>query len=389
MNAVRWPSVLMSQVTFLVWLKILRPVMTDRQLLWWLGLGLTSPFFGMSSLIATPDIPLLFFWSLSLWAMLRAIDTGSARWYAVLGCFLGLGFCSKYMIVLFVPSALLWLVFSRRLQEVHWRWLPLTVLSGFVFSLPVLWWNFQNDFISFRFQLFHGLGGQSWNPDWTLEYFFSQVGILFPTTLYLALRRWPEREADYLPYFAWFPLLFFLGSSTQAHVEANWPIMAHPAVIALAVLNARKETLLKFTFVFWLLSAVLASSELVFRWVPLSITDKIHEHAYYDDLVDVASRFEPIYGSRNQMAAQLTYKLKKDVHKLRSKEPHDFYDYFNGSIPTADRIHVILHKGRSLNGFHTDGYKVKSKAPVKDRYELYELQRLPRETKESQGPAGP
>ena len=277
-HAVRWPAVLLGHATFLIWLKILRPIMSERQLFWWLCLSLTSPFFGMGSLIATPDIPMMFFWSLSLLAMLKAMETGDPRWYGALGCFLGLGFCSKYVIVLFVPAALIWLVFSRRLKAVHWRWLPLTLAAGFLFSLPVLYWNYQNDFVSFRYQLTHGLAGGSWNPDWTLEYFFSQIGIIFPTILYLALRRWPSREADYLTYFGWFPLLFFLWSSTQAHVEANWATMAHPAIFALAVLNARKETLLKFTFGFWLFSVIVASSELVFNWLPLPKKDKIHEH---------------------------------------------------------------------------------------------------------------
>jgi 4-amino-4-deoxy-L-arabinose transferase-like glycosyltransferase len=376
-HTVRWPAVLLSHGTFLIWLKILRPVMSERQLFWWLCLSLTSPFFGMGSLIATPDIPLMFFWSLSLLAMLKAMETGDPRWYGAFGCFLGLGFCSKYQIVLFIPAALLWLVFSRRLKSVHWRWLPLTLAAGFLFSLPVLYWNYQNDFVSFRFQLTHGLAGGSWNPDWTLEYIFSQIGIIFPTILYLALRRWPSRETDYLPYFGWFPILFFLWSSTQAHVEANWPTMAHAPIIALAVLNARKETLLKFTFGFWLVSVIVASSELVFNWLPLPRKEKLHEHAEYDDLVDVASRNHPVYGSRNQMAAQLTYKLKKNIYKLRSKKLNSFYDYREDSIPKEDRFYVLLHKNKSLSGFHTSGYTVVSKTPIEDRFIIYELQKSP------------
>ncbi len=379
-HAVRWPAVLLGHATFLIWLKILRPIMSERQLFWWLCLSLTSPFFGMGSLIATPDIPMMFFWSLSLLAMLKAMETGDPRWYGALGCFLGLGFCSKYVIVLFVPAALIWLVFSRRLKAVHWRWLPLTLAAGFLFSLPVLYWNYQNDFVSFRYQLTHGLAGGSWNPDWTLEYFFSQIGIIFPTILYLALRRWPSREADYLTYFGWFPLLFFLWSSTQAHVEANWATMAHPAIFALAVLNSRKETLLKFTFGFWLVSVIVASSELVFNWLPLPGIDKIHEHAEYNDLVDVASKLHPIYASRNQMAAQLTYKLKKDIYKLRFKKPHDFYDYREESLPKGDQFYLLLHKKRSISAFHMPGYTVVSKTPVTDKILLYEMRKSPKET---------
>jgi len=376
-HAARWPAVILGHLTFLVWLKILEPILDDRQRLWWLCLALVSPFIGVGSLIVTPDIPLLFFWALSLLALLRATETGNPAWYAVLGCFLGLGFCSKYPIVLFVPTALLWLVFGRRMAAIRWACVPLTVAAGLVFSFPVLYWNYQNEFVSFRFQLTHGLGAESWNPQWTIEYVLSQIGIVFPTILYLALRAWPPRKADFLVYFAWFPVLFFLWSSTQAHVEANWPSVAYAPFIALAVINARKETLLKWTLGIWIFTIAIAASDLAFDWLPIPKKEKLHEHARYDAFVPLAEADAPLYVESHQMAAQLSYKSGRDVYKLRGLRRVDFFDFLDGSQPGAESIRLLMSSKRKFPvELLESGYGIVSGRPVAGgKFVLFELKK--------------
>jgi 4-amino-4-deoxy-L-arabinose transferase-like glycosyltransferase len=372
-HAVRWPAVLLGHLTFLVWLKILEPILNGRQRLWWVSLALVSPFIGVGSLIVTPDIPLLFFWALSLLALLRGLETGRARWYAALGCFLGLGFCSKYPIVLFVPAAFLWLAFGRRLARIRWVCVLLTIALGLIFSFPVLYWNYQHDFVSFRFQLAHGLGGEVWEPQWTIEYLLSQIGIIFPTILYLALRTWPRREADFLEYFAWFPMLFFLWSSTRGHVEANWPSVAYAPFIALAVINARKETLLKWTLAIWLFAIVIAASDLAFHWLPIP---KLHEYAQYDPFVPIAMSHTPLYVDSHQMAAELSYKTGRDIYKLRGLRRKDFFDFLDGSRPRAETIFLLLGSRRFPMELLESGYGIISARPVAgSEFVLFELRK--------------
>src|SRR5438128_864494 len=65
-QAIRIPAVILAHCTLLVWYKILRPHLNDEQMKFWLVFVLLSPFLGAGSLIVTPDLPLVFFWSLAL-----------------------------------------------------------------------------------------------------------------------------------------------------------------------------------------------------------------------------------------------------------------------------------------------------------------------------------
>ena len=58
---------------------------------------------GVGSIIMTPDSPLLFFWTATLWAMIRLIRSGRGGWWLVAGIAAGLALASKY------TGAFLWL----------------------------------------------------------------------------------------------------------------------------------------------------------------------------------------------------------------------------------------------------------------------------------------
>jgi 4-amino-4-deoxy-L-arabinose transferase-like glycosyltransferase len=55
---------------------------------------------GVGTVIVTPDSPLLFFWTATLWAMVRLIDSGAGRWWLVAGVCGGLALDSKYTALL-------------------------------------------------------------------------------------------------------------------------------------------------------------------------------------------------------------------------------------------------------------------------------------------------
>jgi 4-amino-4-deoxy-L-arabinose transferase-like glycosyltransferase len=87
---------------------------------------------------------------------------------------MGLGFSSKYMMVLLPLSLLPWLFFSPGLLQKtvrHFHWIVLGALIG---ALPVWLWNLQNDMASLRFQAEHGLG-RRWKPSWTIHYIGAQI----------------------------------------------------------------------------------------------------------------------------------------------------------------------------------------------------------------------
>lgn len=390
-NGARLPGVWLGHATLLVWFRILKPYLSDKQAWFWLLFVVASPFLGVGSLIITPDVPLLFFWSLSLLILLQLLERPKASFYAAFGAALGLGFCSKYMIVLFVPTALLWLGFSGQWRKVRWLFVPLTILSGLLFCAPVLIWNAQNEWASFAFQLNHGLHAELFSPKWPLDYLGGQLAILFPTTVFFALR---QGTPSFLSFFGWAPLAFFFYTSFKARVEANWPEMGHPALLSLAVLGAqpskRAQKWLLGTASLWALALVLILSQVFIPWLPVDSKKlKTSEFARFDVVAQAIEDLDaPVYLASYQMAGAVSYKLRRTIPKLQGINRRDFFDFMLEARPTVDRFFVVLPTNyfldRTLPEWLTANTDhppdVRSLRPVDGEFSIYEVIRRAQDT---------
>ncbi len=351
-QASRLPAVFLGHCTLLIWNRLLSPHLSDRARRWWLAFVSLSPFLGIGSLVVTPDLPLVFFWSLGLLAFRHAIDAKTATAYAALGAALGLGFCAKYHMVLFVPSALAWIAVSGGWRELPYRHIPLAVASGLVFCAPVWYWNLTHDWVSFRFQLEHGFKSGAWRAAWPLQYAAGQIALIFPPVLWLATRRREPRELRWLHAFAWLPLLFFLYTSFKARVEANWPIIAYPAILALAFLNDPGRRWIRATMAVWATAILLVLSHLIAPWFPIDAKNlKTSEMSKYDALLPAFDEFQPLFASSYQMAATLSYKRKEMVYKLHGMNRRDFYDFHPMSRPRSGVFYVAVEGGHPLPGW--------------------------------------
>lgn len=113
----------------------------------------TLPFFFGTGFFMTPDAPVVAFWAGALYFLERALIAGRKRAWIGAGACLGLGLLAKYPILLICPAALLFVLLDSRSR----RWLlrpePYMALAiGLVLFAPVILWNYQNDWASFRFQ---------------------------------------------------------------------------------------------------------------------------------------------------------------------------------------------------------------------------------------------
>ncbi|MES2856785.1 MAG: glycosyltransferase family 39 protein [Bdellovibrionota bacterium] len=374
---VRWPAILLGHCTLLVWAKILEPYLDEQKSKLWFYFVLVSPIIGFGSLVVTPDIPLVFFWSLSLLLLLRALETKSLAQYAALGAALGLGFCSKYLIVLFVPITFIWLIASGEWRKVKWSFVPMTVIVGLIFCFPVLYWNYKNEWASFAFQLDHGLQSEKPELTWPIEYVIGQILLLFPPVAYFAFRRTKEKSAQFLLYFGWVPVAFFFYTSFRAHVEANWPIMAYPALLSLAVLNANEKTVRRIA-IFWLVAGLIVASEALFRWVPVDAKYlKTREFSRFDSLITEAVKPETYLGSY-QMAAAISYRTQTNIYKLAGLNRRDFYDFIPEANPQGDRFRFILDIGNAVPSWLTEsnGYEIVSSQQIDESgYRVIEVYR--------------
>ncbi|MDC0709975.1 glycosyltransferase family 39 protein [Stigmatella sp. ncwal1] len=220
----------------------------------------------LSGVWATPDTPLLLFWTLALWALWRE------RWILA-GLALGLALLSKYSAMLLGVAFLATAVRERRLPAGAWG----AALLGALLFLPVVLWNAQLGWVGFAFQLNHGLGGTGGLKSFA-EFLGGQLALGGPVLLPLALVyafRGPREQ--FLPRVAALvPLLFFGFAAVRTRGEANWPAVAY--VTACIGVAGMRPTRAQVSAVAGLAVALAVTSHLLFpvlrfkRDVPLERT---------------------------------------------------------------------------------------------------------------------
>lgn len=191
------------------------------------------PLTMLGTLLITPDVPVLLFWSLSIYLFWQIMERGQVwRWY-LLGLSFGLALLSKYTAVLMLPCFLLYLLLT---PDRRWLRTPhpyLALLLGFFCFLPVLWWNSRNGWISFAFQFRNGLGGEGLSVGNVAEYSAGQMLIVGPLVWLIgwaaAWAAWQRRDRQSLLLVCTSVpvILFFALSSLRKAAGPNWPACAY------------------------------------------------------------------------------------------------------------------------------------------------------------------
>ena len=229
------------------------------------------PLFAAFGIIFTIDSPFIFFWILSLFLFWKAVgfhtnETDKAEYgkkkdhasvlssreditkqslliyWVLLGFSVGIGLLTKYTMALFYPCALIYLLLSKESRKTLLTKGPLLMLfiSVLVFS-PVIVWNAQHDWVTFRHTLgqTHLSEGLNLSPVRFIEFVGSQVGVITPFLIVLiGVSTWKlrkDRRGAFLFSFAVPILGFFLLKSMQGKVQANWAMMGYvTGIIAFA-----------------------------------------------------------------------------------------------------------------------------------------------------------
>ncbi len=209
------------------------------------------PLAAAGLVLATPDAPLLATVSLGVYGVVRAVQSppgsrASLGWWCVSGVALGFAFSSKYTSIL-MPIGVTIAILARKSLRVRLREpgpYAACIIATVIF-LPVLHWNAQHDWVSFGFQVHHGLATPARRdllaPLKRLgDMIGGQAGLVSPILFVLlgiavvrGLRRASSDAAFVLATIAAFTFLFFCYSATRQRVEANWPAPAYIAAIPL------------------------------------------------------------------------------------------------------------------------------------------------------------
>lgn len=183
--------------------------------------------------VMTPDVPVFFFWSISLFVFWQIIRSGQSWLWYILGLLFGLALLSKYTAILMVPCLFLFLAFTDERRWLKTRYPYLAALIGLSCFLPVLYWNSLHDWVSFRFQMSNGLGGEGYALSNVAEYIGGQLLVAGPVTwvlgTYAALVGLFRRDKKTLFLIAaTVPVLVFFGlSSFKKAASPNWPASAY------------------------------------------------------------------------------------------------------------------------------------------------------------------
>jgi len=336
---------LLSSLSLIVWLKCFILVRSEESNLD-LNKGIIifsifynlNPLLGIGGILATPDVPLVLFWSLSYWATLNILINPLKRFYMLLGVFLGLGFCSKYHIVLFPLTTLIALLFTKKIKLIKPKLIILTFIFGLSFSMPVIIWNIQNDFISFKFQLNHGFTSiYDYNPMWTLTYLVGQIFLLNPFIFWSSMQK---NGLTFNKITSWSQWIFFLYSSFKAKVEANWPITSHASI--LLDYDFKNKALFKKSLYYfaglWIIVIILAFTPTLHKKILLLPSSKT-VGLIYSEIKDLS----PIYGPTYQLSSLITLMTGKKVNKLAGLSRYDFYDTLAESRPGVSKFYVLKY----------------------------------------------
>ncbi|PVX51010.1 dolichyl-phosphate-mannose-protein mannosyltransferase [Balneicella halophila] len=212
------------------------------------------PFFQGAALFFSTDSPLLFF---AIWAMYlgwMSITYDKWKYWILFATAMGLGYLSKYAMLFFIPSIILYLFLTDR-KILSNKKLYISLLISFVFFLPVVIWNIKYDFIGFK-HLAHLSGAVEHQPNpisrrlsKLLEYVSGQLAIISPLFLVYYFNAFKKNKLDKKAMYLWLPallsfLMFLITALTKrSGANVNWTMFAYvglPILLAHYIVQAKK-----------------------------------------------------------------------------------------------------------------------------------------------------
>ena len=246
---VRFAGIVAMLVTQLLLADIVRRVTHDARAV---ALALLMPeaalYYGLLMAKVSPDVALIPFATAMLWALVRLHQSGDARWWLAAGFFAGLALLSKFTAIMLLPAVVAFMLvpdWRRRWLSSLYPWGAL-LIALVVFS-PVLIWNTEHDWASFRFQLVRATATHELSLRTLGEYLGLQFGlvgfILLPVVLSgVALTAWRgyrrgNAVAILLSTAVIVPFGYFLWKSLSLRVGDTWPMFLWPAGFAATAIN--------------------------------------------------------------------------------------------------------------------------------------------------------
>ncbi|MBL7036193.1 MAG: glycosyltransferase family 39 protein [SAR324 cluster bacterium] len=203
----------------------------------------SMPYFTLGSIFLHITQPFLLFWIIALFLLIRYHQQPQKSWLLWIGVAAGLGALSKYIMLLFYIGLFLHLLLYRKTRkELLNPWLYTAGIISLAIFIPVLIWNAQHDWISFRWQMAKGTSGADFGEN-TLAFTLGHLLLFSPLWALtgglgiwwlrdrLVLAKSPEAVITVISIF---PLLFFTLMSLKGTIsDPHWANLAYLGIAIL------------------------------------------------------------------------------------------------------------------------------------------------------------
>lgn len=205
-------------------------------------------YYGLLMAKVAPDVAMIPFAVAIMWSLVRLAQSGDGRWWLAAGLFAGLSLLSKFTAIMFAPAVAAFVL----VPDWRWRWLRspypyLAMLIALATFSPVLIWNVQHDWASFRFQGVRATANYGISFRTIGDYVGLQFGlvgfVMLPVVLsglvMTAWRGYRSREpvAILLSTAVLVPFAYFFFKSLTLRVGDTWPMFMWPIGFAAAAVN--------------------------------------------------------------------------------------------------------------------------------------------------------
>src|SRR5882672_9884222 len=341
---VRFGGIVAMLVTQLLLADIVRRVTHDmRAVILAVLLPEAALYYGLLMAKVAPDTAMIPCAVAMLWSLVRLHESGNPRWWLAAGLFAGLAALSKFTAIMLLPAVAAFALvpdWRRRWLLSPWPWLA--ALIAVIVFLPVLIWNAEHDWASFRFQFVRAVATHPLSLRTVGEFIGLQFGLVG---------------------FVLLPVLYFLWKSLTLRVGDTWPMFLWPAGFAATAINL--AMLPREGWPDWIVQSTV-------KWARVAVISGIAfvvgVFFYYVAAPwNLIGRTDPVGGEAGyqQVVARAEAQLQKTGASWIATTDYRTYAmfrwYFNGRVPVIQ----INERGR-YQGFRDPGMNL-----IKDHTGLY------------------